>query len=1106
MPFGFLSGGMGNLHCSKEIGDYLKGLDTQAQRCYDIASEARSKGLDPELYVEIPRAEDLASRVERLLHEYGLEGVADRIRRLSKDHDREETSLIIAKELAVRPARSMEEAIERAVRAGLALLTEGVVVAPLEGLAGVKVKKNQDGSTYLDVYYAGPIRSAGGTAQALSVLIADVVRRELGIGAYHATRQEVERFKEEVPVYKQLQHLQYTPTEEEIELVVSNCPVGINGEGTEDQEISGFRDLPRVETNRVRGGACLVVAEGMCLKAPKILKHVRKLGIDGWEFLRSYVRIRKGEEEGPGIEPSYKFIQNILAGRPVLAHPSRKGGFSLRYGRSRATGLAAIGLHPATMHLLDDFIAVGTQLKIERPGKAGAVAPCTSIDGPLVLLRNGSLEEVTSLGQARKIRAEVESIVNLGEILIAFGEFLENNHPLVPGAYGLDWYRAELAVASGSLPENWERPTPEEALELSELHRVPLHPSYNLFWHDLDVKELRHLRGLVAGGRLEGGRLVLPADEELVDLVTTLGAPFKRDGDEIRVGRHSLVLLRCLGVDVHDNVLRLRNDVEAPDPLEYVSELAHMTVRARAPTRIGARMGRPEKAKERLMKPPPHGLFPISTKGGPQRLLSKAMGNGQVVVEVGVRKCEACGKTWFLSRCPCGGHTVHTGRVREESIPLRELYRQVNGELGGGRRDGVKLVQGMISRPKTPEALEKALLRAKHAVFVFKDGTTRFDMTNLPLTHFNPAEIGMTVEDALRLGYTTDTEGSPLKAEGQLLELKPQDIIVSRACGDYLLRVAQFVDDLLVKVYGGEPYYAVERVEDLVGHLVLGLAPHTSVGVLARIIGLSPARVCFGHPFYHAAKRRDADGDEDSVILLMDGLLNFSRSFLPEKRGGLMDAPLVLSTRIDPREIDKEAQNMEVCSSFPLEFYEAAERFANPRDVEGVLDTVRKRIGTLLQFEGFAFTHPVENITDAPLRSSYKEGNMVAKMEGQLALARKIRAVNEEDVVSRIINFHFLPDLIGNLKAFTSQQFRCTKCNSKYRRIPLKGECLNCGGNLTMTVHRSSVVKYLDVSKRISEEYGISTYLRQRLGLVEEAIESIFQDESKQVSRLEDFL
>src|SRR5436853_152128 len=103
-----------------------------------------------------------------------------------------------------------------------AILTEGILVAPLEGLATVKIKRNRDGSSYVDLSYAGPIRSAGGTGQALSVLIADVVRRELGIGRYQPAREEVERFKEEIPLYKQVQHLQYTPSDEEISLIVSN--------------------------------------------------------------------------------------------------------------------------------------------------------------------------------------------------------------------------------------------------------------------------------------------------------------------------------------------------------------------------------------------------------------------------------------------------------------------------------------------------------------------------------------------------------------------------------------------------------------------------------------------------------------------------------------------------------------------------------------------------------------------------------------------------------------------------------------------------------------------------------------------------------------------
>ena len=87
----------------------------------------------------------------------------------------------------------------------------------------------------------------------------------------------------------QLQHLQYLPSVDEIDLVTKNCPICINGEGTEDEEVTGYRDLPRVGTNRLRGGACLVIAEGLCLKAPKIFKHVKKLKLEGWEFLDTFI-------------------------------------------------------------------------------------------------------------------------------------------------------------------------------------------------------------------------------------------------------------------------------------------------------------------------------------------------------------------------------------------------------------------------------------------------------------------------------------------------------------------------------------------------------------------------------------------------------------------------------------------------------------------------------------------------------------------------------------------------------------------------------------------------------------------------------------------------
>lgn len=129
----------------------------------------------------------------------------------------------------------------------------------------------------------------------MSVLIADIVRRKLGIGRYKPTEDEIERYKEEVPLYDRIASLQYAPSLDEIETIVRNCPVCINGEPTEDREVMGKRDLPRVKTNQVRGGACLVIAEGLCLKAPKILKHVSRMNLEGWDFLKKFVK--EGREQ-----------------------------------------------------------------------------------------------------------------------------------------------------------------------------------------------------------------------------------------------------------------------------------------------------------------------------------------------------------------------------------------------------------------------------------------------------------------------------------------------------------------------------------------------------------------------------------------------------------------------------------------------------------------------------------------------------------------------------------------------------------------------------------------------------------------------------------------
>ncbi len=1107
--------------------EYFQTLDARLNDAMEIASEARSRGLDPSTSVEIPTAIDLAERVEKLI---GIEGIAERVRQLDKDGmSREEAALAIGLDFVEGRLGNFPtkvDAIDSAIRTSMALLTEGVVAAPIEGIAKVDLGKNDDGTEYLKIYYAGPVRSAGGTAQALSVLVADYVRRAVGIAAYKPRPDEVERYVEEIGLYGRVAGLQYVPTDEEIRTIVRNCPICIEGEPTEEEEVSGFRDLERIETNRIRGGVALVSAEGIALKRPKLKKHVTKLGMEGWDWLDE---LASGSKKGGGAS-NEKFLRDLIAGRPVFSHPSRPGGFRLRYGRSRNTGLAAAGFNPATMTILGDFLAAGTQVKVEQPGKAVAAAPVSTIEGPTVRLTNGDVVRIDTEEEAARHTKDIARIIDVGEILISFGDFLENNRPLAPASYCFEWWAAELEEAGGD-PRSLETLSGEEAITISRNHSIPLHPAYTYLWHDLKPEEFRQLAETVsAEGKLENGILSLPLSVK--DILETLLVLHKvRDG-KIKI-EEPLPLLISLGIDP-GNMSLCWNEMTGT-PLEMVNKVADIKVMARSPTRVGSRMGRPEKSNKRKMTPPPHVLFPTGDAGETGRSVKDAAryhkGNGRTGViktEIGRRVCPRCGVETHRFRCECGEHTIlkrscsrcnldgdekcprcgeSTTAATTMELDVGKLYSEALKNLGVREPEKLKGVQGMTSRDKTPEYLEKGILRARHGIWVFKDGTVRYDLTDLPLTHFRPGEIGTDVEKLIALGYEKDADGQPLTGPDQVCELRVQDVILSKDGGGYLLKVAGFVDDLLEKFYNLEPYYNAESPNDLIGTLLVGLAPHTSAGVLCRLIGYTTASAGYGHPFFHAAKRRNCDGDEDCVMLLMDALLNFSISYLPKRRGGKMDAPLVMTTRLDPAEVDGEAHNLDLSSSYPLEFYRATLDNASPKDMEGLIDLVSKRLGTKAQYEGFSFTHDTADIAAGPRNSAYKTlGTMIEKMDAQLDLARIIRAVDEKDVAERVINSHFLPDLIGNLRAFSRQKVRCVKCKAKYRRPPLSEVCPRCGGRLILTVHEGSVRKYLDVSMRVAEEFGVDDYTKQRLELIRLDIDSLFHNDKSKQTGLADFM
>jgi len=293
----------------------------------------------------------------------------------------------------------------------------------------------------------------------------------------------------------------------------------------------------------------------------------------------------------------------------------------------------------------------------------------------------------------------------------------------------------------------------------------------------------------------------------------------------------------------------------------------------------------------------------------------------------------------------------------------------------------------------------------------------------------------------------------------------------------------------------------------LIGHLVIGLAPHTSVGVVGRIIGFTNAKVCYAHPIWHSAKRRDCDGDEDSVSLVLDVLLNFSRAYLPARLGGMMDAPLFIMPVVRAQEVQRQAQEMDVAWAYPLEFYRATLERAQARDVKALVKTLKDLLEVSGDCEGAGFTTPTSNIVAGVLETAYKRlKTMRDKLSGQMGLADMIEAVDAREVAAKVLTTHFLRDIVGNLRAFATQALRCKKCNKRFRRPPLSGRCDACGGELTLTVHRGTVEKYLRVAEYLVERYGLPSYYAQRLRLIRDEIESLFGGRGPKQASLADFM
>jgi DNA polymerase II large subunit len=1140
-----------NVQFPLKYDTYYHNILEKIDLLYNNSKEARNNGYDPSLNVETEIVLDLADRVEHLLE---LPGLASRLRELLKTFSKEKAALAIAEEVAIGKFGffDKERALDLGVRVGLAIITDGITVAPIQGISNVVIKKNDDGTDYASVCFAGPIRSAGGTEAAFTLLIADHIRKVLGIEKYRpdgAGQDEAGRFLEELRIYERdVGNFQYKITDEDLRITLLHLPVEIDGVETDPIEVVAYRGLKRITTDRVRGGALRVINDGVIGRSNKLLKIVNEnpLLTNDWEWL-SQLKGRKNKDVDK-IRTESTHFGEIIAGRAVLSFPKKSGGFRLRYGRSYNTGLATIGIHPSVTILLDHPVVPGTQIKLDTPSKAATVAFVDTIETPIVKLKDDSIVKIKNIEHANQMHDKIAEIIHLGDILISYGDFLENNVKLYPSGYVEEWWNQDLKEAIkkkfGSIEKFvqifsmkkqrlknlindplYTHPNVIEAFELSKKLNIPLHPKYVFFWDLLSPPEIITLKQNLKLKKLENSshQVFAKRDPSLKSILEKAGIPHIIVNNNIIIQEDdAYCIIKTLDLPSQSNIFGDWKNVT-----DYLSSIAHIPIKPKSSVYIGLRVGRPEKAMPRKMKPPVHILFPIGMEGGSTRNIIQAAKQDFIDIDIINLVCLKCGSPSITIKCKkCGGDTTpirkcpNCGRKVENIncpmcrinaqshskhlFPIKQNLREAIIKLKYKPKKLLKGVKGLSNVTRMPELLEKGILREKYGLFVYKDGTSRFDATNVTLTHFRPSQIGTPIETLKKLGYNYDIFNKPLEKEDQLLELFVQDVILPSKAGDYLLNVSKFIDQLLVDIYNKKSHYNTKSINDLIGHLVIGLAPHTSVGIIGRIIGFTPTQVCFAHPYWHASKRRDCDGDEDALMLLQDVFLNFSKEFLPAQIGGLMDAPLLLQLIIIPAEIDEQSHNFDVCKQYPLEFYEKTLKNIMPIEILDKMDLIKNRLKDETQFYNFDFTHPTKEISTSKSINSYSTlKSLFEKLEKQIELAKKIRAVNPDEVVASVLKTHLLPDIIGNLKAYTSQSFRCKKCGETYRRIPIKGNCLNCDGNLQASITRKSVEKYLKISLDLSNKFKITNYLKNRFEITYEEIFSIFGKENEKEEQLE---
>lgn len=260
----------------------------------------------------------------------------------------------------------------------------------------------------------------------------------------------------------------------------------------------------------------------------------------------------------------------------------------------------------------------------------------------------------------------------MGDLLVPYGDFVNRNHILMPAGYcEQEWFQ-ELRK---ELKEKRERVEIDNiydidfstALNLSNKFDIPLHPQFIFYWSQVTYHDFLAFLDWLAHSRIDK-KIILPYNKTEKErfsngkrVLELLGIEHEVVTENVLINQeNSKALLVNIGLDYLTSDLEKGTDkvmkkIRSGEMMNVINQLSKLKIRDKAGTFIGARMGRPEKAKLRKLVGSPNALFPVGNEGGRLRSVNQACEVGSVKSDFPIYYCEKCQRETIYFKCEkCG--------------------------------------------------------------------------------------------------------------------------------------------------------------------------------------------------------------------------------------------------------------------------------------------------------------------------------------------------------------------------------------------------------------------------------------------------------------------